>query len=46
VYLDIDEVWNKNLASNIVGFSFLKMFEILEYKLDNFSVIGCVDVIN
>ncbi len=46
VYLNIDKEWNKNLASNIVGFSFKKIFEILEYKLDNFSVVGGVSIID
>lgn len=40
--IDFDEVWNQNLDPKIKGIIFKSIFEIVEYKLDRFNVIGSV----
>lgn len=42
--LDIDEVWNKELNSNINGIRFKSVYEISDFKIDRFNVIGSIEV--
>ena len=42
--LDIDEVWNKELGTNVSGIRFKSVYEVSDYKIDRFNVIGSVEV--
>jgi hypothetical protein len=42
--LDIDEVWNKELDSNIYGILFKSVYEISDFKIDRFNVIGSIEI--
>jgi len=42
--LYIDEVWNKELDSNINGILFKSVYEISDFKIDRFNVIGSIEV--
>lgn len=44
--LDIDEVWNKELSSNINGIRLKSVYEVSDFKIDRFNVIGSVEVEN
>lgn len=42
--LDIDDVWNKELDSNINGILFKSVYEISDFKIDRFNVIGSIEI--
>ena len=42
--LDIDSVWNKDLASKVTGILFNSVYEISDFKIDRFNVIGSIEV--
>lgn len=42
--LDIDEVWNKELDSNINGLRFKSVYEVSDFKIDRLNVIGSIEV--
>ena len=42
--LDIDNIWNKELDSNINGIRFNSVYEILDFKIDRLNVIGSIEV--
>ena len=42
--LDIDDVWNKDLDSNIKGILFESVYEISDFKIDRFNVIGSIEI--
>jgi hypothetical protein len=42
--LDIDDVWNKKLNTKINGIQFNSVYEISDFKIDRFNVIGSVEV--
>ena len=44
IILDLDEVWNKDLGSKINGIRLPSVYEISNYKIDRFNVIGTVDI--
>lgn len=42
--LDIDDVWNKELNANVNGILFNSVYEVSDFKVDRFNVIGSVEV--
>lgn len=42
--LDIEEEWNKELDSSINGILFKSVYELSEFKIDRFNVIGSVEI--
>ncbi len=42
--LDIDEVWNKEIDLNINGILFKSVYEITDFKIDRFNVIGSIEI--
>lgn len=42
--LDIDDAWNKGLDSDIKGLRFKSVYEISDFKIDRFNVIGSIEV--
>lgn len=44
IILYIDDVWNKELDSKINGILFKSVYEISDYKIDRFNVIGSIEV--
>ncbi len=42
--LDIDGVWNKNLAKSIKGILVHSVYEIAEFTIDRLNVIGSVEL--
>lgn len=42
--LDIDLVWNKELDSNINGIRFKSVYEVSDFKIDRYNVIGTIEV--
>ena len=44
LFIDFDDVWNKKLESNVRGIVFDSVYEISDFKIDRFNVIGSVEV--
>lgn len=46
LFLDIDEVWNKELGATVNGIRFKSVYEVSDYKIDRLNIIGSVEVEN
>ncbi len=44
LFLDIDDVWNKDIDSNIKGIRFVSVYEVSDFKIDRLNVIGSIEV--
>jgi hypothetical protein len=44
LFLDIDDVWNKDIGSNINGIRFKSVYEVSDFKIDRLNVIGSIEV--
>lgn len=46
LFIDIDEVWNKDLDPSFKGIRFISVYEVSEYKIDRLNIIGTVEVVS
>ena len=44
LFLDIDDVWNKDIGSNITGIRFKSVYELSDFKIDRLNIIGSIEV--